>query len=354
MDQQYLMLAIKKYKQITSENNCEQENLLQREERIKYYQAIDKEKLLMMSEDDFVIYIGTLWASNMYGSKQVLVNKMIEGNSGFTNLKQMLVKFLYGMESIEKRWDEFYGNAKYFGLASMSELLGYIYPNQFALCNSQVTKALELLGCQGIPHYNQFTGKSYLDVCETVKYIGAMLQQNGVKCENLLAVDYFLWEVADLSNNSTNERKITAKTQQSSNNSFVHKDTIEKIVNIGTLLGFDAKSEVKVANGAIVDAVWSVDIGNMGRVMYVFEVQTHGNIDSLILNLQKASKNKAVQAIVAVSDEKQLECIKREVEPLFMDIKLWDYVSVMEVYEHLSAAFDSINKLELVPQDWKK
>ena len=42
----------------------------------------------------------------------------------------------------------------------------------------------------------------------------------------------------------------------------------------------------------------------MGKVIYAFEVQTHGSIDSLILNLQKATNNFAVQAIVAVSDEK--------------------------------------------------
>ena len=89
----------------------------------------------------------------------------------------------------------------------------------------------------------------------------------------------------------------------------------------------DAKSEVRVGKGAIVDAVWSINIGNMGQIMYVFEVQTKGSIDSLLLNLQKANNNKSVQAIVAVSDKKQLQKIKDESEEIntFKDLKLWDY-----------------------------
>lgn len=39
---------------------------------------------------------------------------------------------------------------------------------------------------------------------------------------------------------------------------------------------------------------------------YVFEVQSKGSIDSLILNLKKAQSNAAVQAVVAVADEEQL------------------------------------------------
>ena len=86
-----------------------------------------------------------------------------------------------------------------------------------------------------------------------------------------------------------------------------------KFVEIGQWLGFESKSEVKIADGAVVDAIWQAQIGNMGKVIYAFEVQTHGSIDSLILNLRGAMLNNfAVQAIVAVSDEKQIEKIKRE------------------------------------------
>ena len=58
------------------------------------------------------------------------------------------------------------------------------------------------------------------------------------------------------------------------------------------------------------------------KVTYVFEVQTGGSIDSLIMNLLKASKYKNVQGIIAVSDTTQLESIRRESEDIFkMKIK---------------------------------
>ena len=90
----------------------------------------------------------------------------------------------------------------------------------------------------------------------------------------------------------------------------------------------------------------------MGRITYVFEVQTSGSIDSLLLNLMKAKNNPSVQGIVAVSDAKQLEKIKKEASSLKAicdELKFWDYNDVLKVFDSLSNAFESINSLGLVP-----
>lgn len=90
----------------------------------------------------------------------------------------------------------------------------------------------------------------------------------------------------------------------------------------------------------------------MGRVIYVFEVQTSGSIDSLVLNLMKAKNNKAVQGIVAVTDDKQIEKIKKEVSslPIKNEIKYWNYEEVLRIYESLLFVNESINNLGLVPK----
>lgn len=351
MNQKLLNETIGSYKSWLKDND---DGSAERAERVGYYRSFDKDKLLSADEDEFVEYIGKLWASNMYGNKHYLVNKMIESNNGFKNLLKLIAEFIYGEGDIASRWDNFYKECKFFGPSSMSELLGYIYPNDFALMNSQVLKALSYLGFSELPRYNyQYTGKNYLKVCENVKKLKTELENNGVTCKNLLAVDYFLWYVTEHIEETNSKNTQNIETADNDTSSFIHKDTIDKIVNIGTMLGFDAMSEVKVASGAKVDAVWSVNIGNMGRVIYVFEVQTKGSIDSLILNLQRAAMNKAVQAVVAVSDEKQLLKIKNEAAPIrSIDIKLWNYESVNEVYENLSKASNVINKLGLVPQDF--
>ena len=84
----------------------------------------------------------------------------------------------------------------------------------------------------------------------------------------------------------------------------------------------------------------------------MFEVQTSGSIDSLLLNLMKAKNNPSVQGIVAVSDAKQLEKIKKEASSLKAirdELKYWDYNDVLKVFDSLSNAYESINSLGLVP-----
>ena len=91
----------------------------------------------------------------------------------------------------------------------------------------------------------------------------------------------------------------------------------------------------------------------MGRIIYVFEVQTKGSIDCLILNLLKSLNNPAVQGVVAVSDLPQLERIKKHasgVKELRDKLKYWDYEEVIRVHENLEFVNASINILGLVPQ----
>jgi hypothetical protein len=91
----------------------------------------------------------------------------------------------------------------------------------------------------------------------------------------------------------------------------------------------------------------------MGRVIYVFEVQTKGSVDSLILNLLKSLNNPAVQGVVAVSDKDQLEKIKKhanDVKDLRDKLKYWDYEEILKIHEGLEYINSSINELGLVPQ----
>ena len=120
------------------------------------------------------------------------------------------------------------------------------------------------------------------------------------------------------------------------------------------MLGFESRSEVKITTGAIVDVVWEARIGNMGKAIYVFEVQSKGSIDSLILNLRKAQSNPAVQAVVAVSDESQLSKIIKESTGVIEEksLRTWDIEDVIKVYDSLVRAHESINKLSLVPESF--
>lgn len=135
------------------------------------------------------------------------------------------------------------------------------------------------------------------------------------------------------------KKPVTVKDSKS-----LHDEIKEKLVAIGELLGFDSRSEVKITTGAVVDAVWEAKIGNMGKAIYVFEVQSKGSIDSLILNLKKAQSNAAVQAVVAVADEEQLAKIIRESAGVIDEksLRTWDSEDVLAVYDSLVRAHESI------------
>lgn len=339
------------------EENGDIEAIKERKERKEYYQSWTREKMKNMTEDEFVEYIGKLWSMIVWGNKKYIADKIIELN-GFKNVKNMLIELLYGNDNIEKRWDKFYKNIKQIGPSSMSELLSYINPNEYVICNKVTCACFKYLEVKNVPTYNyQYTGKNYKMLCDNAKEIKSLMLKEEIKDVDLLIVDYMFWDV--IYPKSRNENSIDKEEEEiqieKDKKQFIHNDIINQIVEIGRWSGFESKSEVKIANGAIVDAIWQAQIGNMGKVIYVFEVQTHGSIDSLILNLQRATNNFAVQAIVAVSDEKQIEKIKREIEGIHniqSKLKTWDYKEVMEMHDCLERSNEIINNLGLVPESF--
>ncbi len=331
----------------------------ERNARIIYYQSWSKDKILEMTPDDLLEYLSKLWAMLIWGNKQYVVDKLISDN-GFQNFKRELASLIWGENSIIERWDTASKNIKGFGPALQSELLCHVFPNKFMLWNRRAYVGLDYLGVKGLPKYNyQLTGKKYLELSEVAKAIATEMKNLGAKDNSLLAVDYFLWEdlqfeanLSQIHKENKNTKPIENLTKEESN--FVHNEIRDKIRDIGNWLGFSSSIERKVADGSKVDAIWESTIGNMGRVLYVFEVQTKGSIDSLILNLLKSKNNPAVQGVVAVSDKSQIEKIKKHASSVrdLENIKFWDYKEVIQVHESLEFVNTSINKLKLVPDSF--
>lgn len=358
MNKQKLNLAICEFTSKKKSNAAYyEENWAERKERKDYYQSFTKDKLIAMTEDDFLEYISKLWSMLIWGNKKYVVDQLISDN-GFSNIKKQLVDLLYGTASIDKRWDVFLKSIKGLGPATISELLTYADPEEYVIFNKTTILCYGYLDILDMPKYNyQYTGKKYVEVCNIAKEIASELKRSGAEDYDLLAVDYFMWdEILPLAEKKTSEpskieekKPVTLKESKS-----LHEEIKDKLVTIGKLLGFDSRPEVKITTGAVVDAVWEAKIGNMGKAIYVFEVQSKGSIDSLILNLKKAQSNAAVQAVVAVADEAQLAKIIRESEGVIDEksLRTWDSEDVLAVYDSLVRAHESINKLALVPESF--
>lgn len=223
---------------------------------------------------------------------------------------------------------------------------------------------MNYLKVENLPQHDyQLTGKKYVELCSIGQSIVDEMRALGDRKADLLMMDYFLWDELQIEEDleeiqaakaeyagPSEVDKVDAKTA-----GFIHDDVKEAIAEIGDLLGFKSRTEVKIAEGAKVDVVWEVSIGNLGRVIYVFEVQTKGSIDSLILNLLRSTHNQAVQAVVAVSDDVQLKKIMGEaggapMSALRGKLKCWDYLDVLKVRESLASAFERINRVGLIPE----
>lgn len=353
MNEKKILSYLEKYHQWLNDHKQKAtDELSERETHAKEMRKYDRGKLLKMTEEDFFNLLSPLWAMGMWGNKHYKIDSMIEDNS-IELLRSQFANLLYGSDTLAKRWDEFRKKIKGIGPGIMSEILNKTYPNDCILWNSKTKNGFSILEVPNTPRYDSaMDGNMYVHLSECGKRMLAFSKDKGYNdLENLIALDYFIWQEVQSDSEVIEPAEVeTPKSKKESG--FIHNDIRDKIKEIGECLGFKATTEVTVASGARVDTVWEVSIGNMGRIIYVFEVQTSGSIDSLILNLMKAKNNKAVQGIVAVSDADQIEKIRKEVESLDdikKDIKYWDYTEVLEVHEAMKKANESINKLGLVP-----
>ncbi len=342
-----------------------QEDLRERLAFTAYYQSFTKEKILAMTAEDLFEYLSQLWAMLIWGNKHYAVDKIINEN-GLQNVREQLATLIWGKEDIAARWDNFRARIKGMGSAMISEILCKTHPNEYILWNRRAYVGLKYLGVEDLPRHDyQLNGSMYKYLCATAAEISKALKQEGAADISLLAVDYFIWdellveEVEAVEDNldkihstkTTNEPIPAVPSKEESTSK--HNDIRDKLKDIGQWLGFNSETEVNVSSGSRVDTIWEAAIGNMGRVIYVFEVQTRGSIDSLIVNLCKALNNPAVQGVVAVSDKEQLKKIENQakgMKELKDKLKYWDDEEVYKVHENLEYVNSKINALQLVPE----
>lgn len=213
----------------------------------------------------------------MWGNKHYKVDQMISEN-GMEVIRKQFINLMYGKDSIEKRWDSFRNNVKGIGPATMSEVLNKLAPEEYVLWNTKALNGFNLLEIPNVPKTNGLIdGKRYDYLCKKGRELVEYAKKQGVsEIGDLLTLDYFIWqEMQDVNPDTLVDNTIVLKTEKESQ--FVHNDIRDRIRDIGAWLGFNAGVEKKIANGAVVDAIWEVSVSNMGRITYVFEVQTKGS-----------------------------------------------------------------------------
>jgi len=318
-----------------------------------FFQEELPRRLAELSEADIEAVVSRLWASAIWGDKSYFARLIVDGN-GIDELRDGL-RLLIETSEPEKAYSEFMRHIKHLGPASTTEILTYLYPDRCGIWNRQAREALAVLGISDVVDLGKYrlSAEEYGLFNQTLQLIAEELRGAGVSGVDLLLVDFFLYEVAQMGSPAGEEGLPADRSAVSSGaTDFDHDELRDQVAQIGAGLGFDVSTEVPIAHGARVDVVWRARIANLGLVTYVFEVHKSGSIDGLLLNLQKARSAPSVQRVVAVSDEAQLAKIDRECEGLPEEfrraLRSWSVAEVLKTGEHLERVMESVGALELI------
>jgi hypothetical protein len=310
-----------------------------------YHKSLARDKVKKLSRDDFATLIKSLWATNIWKNKDYKAGRVID-DTGLDKLGISLEALLYGADPIEKRWDEFGAAAKGLGPSSVSEILAFFDPQQYAIVNLKPYRVLPRLD---LPIKPVRDGKSYKRAVEQIGKVKAQLEDSGVKDADFILTDFFIaylfYHVFDLQYKREGEipkpppkgreEKPPAEPELPKRLSIDSHEAAEAVLlMLGNLLGYDTYTpdagrtykEQKLGDIAtlqelpdftspkIMDSVQNIDVVWLKEEWpeYFFEVEHSTGVTSGLLRIYQAEKIPAQFFIVA--PQKELRRFQREVE----------------------------------------
>lgn len=316
----------------------------EKERMDSYKKLLHMDNIEKLTEEEIASLRSGLWAMKFWTSKDWALKQFFEKND-MNVFRRELKMLLWGDEPIQDRYDRFREHVWGMGASAITEILAFINPDSCGIWNEKVRRASRILGLGNLlpsEKYN-ITGEEYEHCNKVFRLISDELQLGGLNKQTVFGTHLFMYFAG------TNQGQAV---EEDENYEFDHDEIIEKLVEIGAGLGFDASREVSITRGARVDTVWSAKIANLGVIKYVFEVQKSGSVDSLILNLQRAKNNPTVQKLVVVGNTKTIRAVKDETSSLSGDfVKSLAYMEASDVMKAASLLLDFntiLSKLELV------
>jgi len=170
-----------------------------RKTRLAWYREhLTKERLAKLSREDFAILVKQLWAVNIWHNKEYKVGKVVDDN-GMDKIRVALQDLFYNASPIENRWDKFRTTIKGLGPSSLSEILTFFDPEQYALVNLKPYEVLPRLGYIIEPAKD---GKGYKKAIDELGKLKTLLKANGLADADFIITDFFVaylfYEVFDL------------------------------------------------------------------------------------------------------------------------------------------------------------
>ncbi|WP_254821902.1 hypothetical protein [Haloglomus halophilum] len=321
------------------------------EKKQEFPDLVSEERVTDFNEGDIRELVRNLWAFRGWTNKDYLVGEILE--DGIENVRSRFHEALYETDDIAKKFDILTEDVNMLGPASITEILTFLYPDECAIYNRRAREALQHLGYD-VPS-RLSSGDQYIDFLETVNEVKERLDEietesGGVKIEDLIDVDYFLFYVSELDLDEEDGEK-ESETQPIQD--FDHEEFKGKLLEIGDGLGFDVEEEYEAGPGARLDVRWSTRVANLGVIAYAFEVHRKGSRDSALLNLMKAqNSDPTLQKLVIVSTQDEIDKFKDEADAISADLAkslaYFEAGQVQKAEEHLADLKDILQTAELM------
>lgn len=172
------------------------------EHREDFRPMFSRDSLEKMTENEFRSLLKKTWAMQVWGNKDWhLDNDIIKPSGGYDVVKNAFIELLYGSDNIERRLDTFRDNVKGFGFSTISEILSFVFPNQYCLFNSKTKFGLQYMKIDILPSkylkYGIHNGKEYLECLDVLTSIKNETANDGLQNPNYIDLDAFFWYIFD-------------------------------------------------------------------------------------------------------------------------------------------------------------
>ena len=126
-----------------------------------------------------------MWASHFWSNKDWYIENKLLIPNGIVKIRENLSKLLYGDGSIVKKYNEFKANVKGFGPSALSEILLFIFPDQYCLWNAKTQTVLSKLRLDILPKrffkYQINTGEDYFECVQALGLIKDAMTNFGIR-----------------------------------------------------------------------------------------------------------------------------------------------------------------------------
>jgi hypothetical protein len=148
-----------------------------------------------LRKDDLIDIIHYSWARLGIWSDYPYLSMQLLERYGLSKIKKELKELLYGVDSLEERFDKFNSNIKGLGGQYISEILAFTFPENCCIWNRVAADSSVFLGINNLLPSNvwkyrmELNGKNYIKCCEIMEIIKKELKS--ISSENVDFIDVY-------------------------------------------------------------------------------------------------------------------------------------------------------------------